>query len=143
MEDNETQVSKYSTGVSINIRIDQLWKDTHLHSRIGLYSAWNLDLDCIWSELSRDFSEKGDKEKDIPSFKDLKEQFNKFESRIKEKGSIMDKKPSGFKDLTKNQIESRDEHYKILREKQLFLARLENKLGKGTSWDNNDEDDID
>ena len=29
---------------------------------------------------------------------------------------------------------------KILMEKQLFLARLENTLGKGTSWEDEDDD---
>ena len=32
--------------------------------------------------------------------------------------------------------------WEILMEKQLFLARLENELGKGTSW-NSGEDDFD
>ena len=143
MEDNEVQTSKYSTGVNINIRIDQLWKDTHLHSRNSKFNAWNLDLDCIWSELARDFKEKEDKEKDIPCFKDLKDEFDKFEKDIVKQGQIKDKKPAGFKDLTKDQIEARGKHYKILRDKQLFLARLENKLGKGTTFDDNDEDDVD
>ena len=58
MEENEHQTSKYSTGVNINIRIDQLWKDTHAHSRSGNYNAWNVDLDCIWSELARDLKDK-------------------------------------------------------------------------------------
>ena len=143
MEDNEVQTSKYSTGVNINIRIDQLWKDTHLHSRNSMYNAWNLDLDCIWSELSRDFKENGDKDKEIKPFKDLEEEFDKFEEDIIKHGQINDKKPVGFKKSTPEEIKSRSKHYKILRKKQLFLARLENKLGKGTTFDDNDEDDID
>ena len=143
MEDNELQLSKYSTGVNINLRIDQLWKDTHLHSRHGLYNAWNLDLDCIWSELSRDFEENEDKKKKIKCFKDLKEDFDEFDDRISKQGQIMDKRPAGFKELTKDQNEARSKHYKILREKQLFLARLENKLGKGTTYGDDSEDDID
>ena len=43
---------------------------------------------------------------------------------------------------TKQEREARDEHYKILRDKQIFLARLENKLGKGTSYKDDDEDEV-
>lgn len=143
MEDNEIQTSKYSSGVNINLRIDQLWKDTHLHSRNSMYNAWNLDLDCIWSELSRDFKEKEDKENGIKSFDELKKEFDKFEGDILKHGQIDDKKPVGFRQSTPDQIKARSEHYKILRNKQLFLARLENKLGKGTTYDDDDDDDID
>ena len=143
MEDNEVQTSKYSTGVNINLRIDQLWKDSHLHSRNNMFNAWNLDLDCIWSELARDFKENRDKEKDIKPYKELEEEFKEFEKDILKEGQIEDKKPAGFKELSKKQIESRSKHYQTLRKKQLFLARLENKLGKGTTFDGNEEDDID
>lgn len=143
MEDNDQQISKYSTGVNINIRIDQLWKDSHLHSRNGLYDAWNLDLDCIWSELARDFGDKEDKKKGILTYNQLKEKFDEFDARILEQGVISDKRPEGFKDLSEKQIEARNKHYKILREKQLFLARLENKLGKGTTYDTGDDDEVD
>lgn len=142
MEDNEPQVSKYSSGVNINLRIDQLWKDSHYHSRGGHYSKWNLDLDCIWSELSRDLKEKEDTTREIKSFKDIKDEFDKFDKDILEKGIINDKKPEGFRDQTPDEITARNEHYKILREKQLFLARLENRLGKGTTWGSDDDDDI-
>ena len=140
MEEIEHQTSKYSTGVSINLRIDQLWKDSHAHSRAGLYSNWNNDLDCIWSELARDLKdEKGKKN----VYEDKQKEFDKFDKDILEKGLIMDTEPSGFIKATDKQKESRSGHYKILRKKQLFLARLENTLGKGTTFDNNEEDDID
>lgn len=143
MEDNEPQVSKYSSGVNINLRLDQLWKDTHLHSRNSRYNSWNLDLDCIWSELARDLKDDGDKKNNIKSYKEIKKEFDSYDTRIISKGKINDKKPEGFREQTKDEIEIRDKHYKILREKQLFLARLENNLGKGTTYDNNDEDEID
>ena len=143
MEDNELQISKYSTGVNINLRIDQLWKDTHLHSRTGRYNAWNLDLDCIWSELARDLSDKEDKKKGIKCYKDVESEFNEFDKEILKAGRINDKQPEGFRELTPKEISARNEHYKILRKKQLFLARLENKLGKGTTWDDDSEDEID
>lgn len=143
MEDNEVQISKYSSGVNINLRIDQLWKDSHLHSRINRYSSWNLDLDCIWSELARDLNDKDDKKNNLKKFKEIKEEYEKFDKEILKFGIIKDKQPVGFKELTQDDISARNNHYRILREKQIFLARLENKLGKGTTYDSDDEDLID
>ena len=142
MEDNEIKQSKYSSGVNINLRLDQLWKDSHYDSRTGNYNLWNLDLDCIWSELARDLKEKENKEKEISSYAEIKKEFDKFDKKILENGVIKDKAPSGFRELTEEEIKSRDKHYKILREKQIFLARLENSLGKGTSFRNDDEDEL-
>ncbi len=147
MEENEEQIkSKYSSGINIILRLDQLWKDTHLHSRIGVYSKWNSDLDCIWLELARDYKDD-DKDKDTNgekgNFKNIKEEFDSFDTEIKAKGGFKDKKPEGFKKLSPEEIESRDEIYKILMKKQLFLARLENKLGKGTTLDEGDDYDFD
>jgi len=39
-------------------------------------------------------------------------------------------------------VENREEQYQILMDKQLFLARLENELGKGTTFGEGDEDDF-
>lgn len=140
MEENEEKISKYSTGVNINLRLDQLWKDTHNHSRSNNFKLWNLDLDCIWAELARDLGKK--KNKDDESFEDIEKNFKKFDDEIKRIGPITDILQKGFKGMSKDDIEKRDKHYSVLRNKQIFLARLENKLGKGTSWETDDEDDL-
>ena len=140
MDEYEQQTSKYSTGVSINIRVDHLWIDTHTHSRSGNYNAWNVDLDCIWSELSRDLKDKKG-EKNV--YETKQKEFDKFDEEILKEGVIIDTKPSGFIKITDKQKVSRSKHYKILRRKQLFLTRLENTLGKGTTFDRNDDDDVD
>lgn len=143
MDENEQLVSKYSSGVNINLRLDQLWKDSHLHSRNGNYNTWNLDLDCIWSELARDLGDKENKKKDVRSYEEIEKEFAKFEEEILKNGVIKDTQQKGFAKATEKELKSRAEHYKVLRKKQLFLARLENKVGKGTTWNNNEEDDID
>lgn len=140
MEENIQQVSKYSSGVNINLRVDALWKDSHFHSRTGQYNKWNLDLDCIWSELARDLKDEKGKE---GTYEEKQVAFDKFDEEILEHGVINDKEPEGFRVKSKDDKEIRDAHYRILRKKQLFLTRIENKLGKGTTWNDNDEDDID
>lgn len=141
MEDNESKTSKFSSGLNIIMRLDELWKDTHRHSRSGLYKLWNLDLDRIWLELSRDLKEE--KSDEIDSYGEIETNFNKFDDDIAKLGDVSDTEKPGFKKLTPEDIKNRNNFYKTLMKKQLFLARLENKLGKGTTFDDGDDDDFD
>ena len=133
-EENEPQISKHSSGISILIRVDGLWKDANLHSRSGLYYKWNCDLDAIWRELARDLSDE--------DYKTKKEEFDAFDATMAEYGSFNDEGRRDFKEPSKEQIENRAKHYRLLNDKELFLKRLENKLGKGTTWDDGEDDDF-
>ena len=135
MNEEEPKVSKYNSGIAIILRLDNLWKDTHSHSRAGLFSKWNSDLDRIWCELSRDLIEK--------EFKKTKVTFDEFDGDMEKLGNFEDSAPSGFKKLEKGKIIQRNKQYKKLMDKELFLRRLENQIGKGTAWDSGDEDDFD
>jgi hypothetical protein len=135
--EEERKISKYSSGINIIVRLDSLWKDTHRHSREGAFSKWNSDLDRIWLELARDYSEGSEE------WKDKKEKFDKFEKDITTEGGFHDFKREGFEKTPRETYLKREKVYKILMDKQLFLARLENELGKGTTHDDGDEDDFD
>lgn len=138
MQEEETQeqkISKYSSGVNILIRIDLLWKETHAHAKIGAYALLNSDLDRIWLELARDL-EKED-------YEERKKIFEMFDESLKKLMPFNDEKPSGFRELSPEDVKKRNDIYELLMEKQLFLARLENKLGKGTTFDEDDDDDFD
>jgi len=137
MEEREEQTSKFSSGLNIVMRLDELWKDSHTHARNGLYSKWNLDLDRIWLELSRDYKEEDE------GWTEKEKKFNEFDTEIKKQKGFHDKKPEGFKKIEQEIVDKRDEVYKILMKKQLFLARLENELGKGTTFEDGDDDDFD
>lgn len=134
--DNEDgqKVSKYNSGIAIIMRLDNLWRDTHTHSRGGAFSKWNQDLDRIWCELARDIKEDEYKKKET--------YFDKFDEELIAKGNFEDNASEGFKDVKPEQIKKRAEQYLILMKKELFLRRLENTLGKGTAWDTGDGDDF-
>jgi len=134
MEGEEKKISKYSSGVNILIRLDGLWKDANNHSRLGLFQKWNCDLDRIWCELARDLEET--------EYDEKKKDFDNFDTQLADLGNFEDNGDVGFQPLTKDQITKRNKHYKTLMEKDLFLRRLENSLGKGTTWDEGDEDDF-
>lgn len=139
-DEDDLQVSKYSSGINIIKRLDILWRDTHAHSRAGQFFKWNSDLDRIWLELARDLKDKAKNENQ--NYEKVKEKFDGFDKNIEEVGNIKDNVEDGFQPLPENEIKKRSKHYKVLMEKQLFLARLENQLGKGTTMEDEDDDDI-
>lgn len=124
------QISKYNSAVAQLQRLDNLWQDAHRHSRSGNYLAWNNDLDKIWSELAGDFKVNNEHEK----------VFNEFLTQLGKAGTISREEIRGFK--TK-QSPDKSKQYLILLNKEIWLRRLQNKLGKGTKWDEGEDDYMD
>lgn len=133
MEEQEQKISKYNSGVAIQIRLDLVWKDANDHSRKGDFTKWNNDLDVVWRELARDISTK---DWDIK-----KKELEKFDTDISNIGNAAVEPPKGFQKIDPKVWKKRDELYKLLVEKELFLKRLENELGKGTKF--GDDEDFD
>jgi len=134
--EDEQKISKYNAGVAIQIRLNNLWQQTHKYSLVDRYYLWNTVLDRIWLELSRDLKEK--------EYIEKKKLYDEFNYELTKTGKIVDAKDdNGFLDPTKEEYEKREKQYKILMDKQIWLARLENELGKGTAWDEGDEYDFD
>jgi len=143
IEENEERISKFSSGINILKRLDSLWKKTHLYIENNLYEKWNTILDIIWLELSRDL--KTEDYNDSINSKGEKiigkeNEFEQFDKDLAKLGQFRDKGNSGFHPPTQDSITKRNKQYKILKEKQKFLARLENELGKGTSWGESEDD---
>jgi len=127
MEEVETEIkkSKYNSGLFQISRIHNLWLLCHQASINGNFYRWNIILDRVWCELARDLFERSEDEYNKKS-----EEFNKFDEQI---GIIKDKNES-FSEPSKEEIKKRNDQYKILIKKEVFLRKLENELGKGTSW---------
>ncbi len=141
MELDENKTSKFSSGLNIIMRLDVLWKNCQDFKRRGNYSSWNDELDTIWLELARDLSKKEyndtkDNGKNVKGYKSI---YEEFEGKLKEQLPFNDSL-LGFKKPDADIFKRRDEQYKILMEKQLYLARLENELDKGTTYEDEDED---
>ena len=142
MEETNDKTSKYSSGVSILVRLNSLWIKTQEFILNGRYQSWNTTLDIIWLELARDLKEKANTSKHIKSFEEYSKEFNEFDEDIKKIGTFNDTTSNGFEKVSKGEIEKREKHYNLLKKKQLFLARLENIIGKGTTYDDEDDDDM-
>jgi len=140
--EGEKKVSKFSSGLNIIMRLDELWKNCANFKRRGEYSKWNEELDTIWLELARDIEtdEYEDVEEDGKIKKEgLKTKFKKFDKKLKELLPFQDYF-KGFSEPSLEVLKKRSKQYELLMEKQIFLARLENDIGKGTSWGEKEDD---
>jgi len=142
MEETEVKTSKYNSGIAIIYRLDALWKDANNHSRAGLFSKWNADLDRIWCELARDlketdYNDKKDKDGKLKT-EGYKSKFDKLDKEVLSLGNFKDNMQDSFDRLTLSDVKNRESQYKSLTEKELFLRRLENHVGKGTAFEDSD-----
>lgn len=119
--------SKINSAALINIRLHNLWNDTHLHSRKGDYASWNADLDRVWCELAAD----------VKNGSPFLEKFNEIKGKLKEVNPILKwNEVKGFQELSKEQKEKQQSQYEVLMDKEIFLRQLQNEQGKGTAyWD--------
>lgn len=127
----ETKVSRYNSAGDQLQRIDRLWDMAHKFAREGDYASWNRVLDRIWLELAGDL----DKEDDSITT------FTTYNVTVAKLG--IDSKPlSGFNKVGDDYHTRRAKQYLLLMDKELFIRRLQNKLGKGTAWKDEFEDDF-
>ena len=135
MEDEGQQTEKislYNSGMAQIKRLDELWAKIHKYAEGGLMTKWNWGLDRIWCELVGDLEEESEEEdkKDSPIAK-----FENFKVLIGNINNQFIQRNINVQDYQRNM-------YEALMEKEAFLRRLQNKLGKGTKLVDADEDFI-
>lgn len=143
--EEEQKTSKYNAGVAIQMRLDGLWKLVNVNCVAGNFKNWNSYLDRVWSELARDIKEieyNDFKTKEGKEVIGYKTKFDKFDEELGKLGKFNDNAADSFKPVTSDETDKRNKQYKLLMEKELFLKRLENHLGKGTAFEHEDEDDF-
>ena len=120
------KISLYNSGMAQIQRLGELLTDTHKHARAGKLTNWNWDLDRVWMEL-------------VGNLDDDDDRIEKFEEFTITVGNLN-------KSLINKQIKSeeyRQQMYQLLMDKERFLRRLVEKLGKGSKLVDADEDMID
>lgn len=118
----EEKTSKYNSAIAILYRIDLLWKDCHYHSRNGQYLKWNLDLDRVWCEVSADLSED-----DVKMFNEINIELSMVGFKLNKEGEMI----------------NRHLLYPILMKKELFLRKVQNKIGMGVAYEESLDDYMD
>lgn len=123
------KVSKYNSAIDQLQRIGEIYRDCHKHSRQKDYDAWNEDLDAVWRELAGDIQEDDD---DFKSMGEINKEIIKLYP-------LMRPNYKGFNPPVAGDIKRAQEQKAHLAKKELFLRRLQNKLGKGTAYDEDDD----
>lgn len=131
-ENFKLQKSKISGAWLQNIRMDFLWKLCNGFALQHQYANWNSVLDRMWCELAGD----------IPPSHPFTRKILKYnESLAKIDLVLTNVYEEGFEKLSDTKKKKLEEIKKILMDKEIFLRRVTNKLGKGTKYVNKDEDD--
>jgi len=129
-EANEDKISRINSAGLINSILENLWRESYNAMAAGDYLKWNSKLDSIWTILGGDCDDNGEEDKSMA----------KINLDVYEKGSLKSKAGTGF---NQNVNPNNALQYQLLLRKSLFLRRLQNKQGKGTAYQNDDDDDID
>lgn len=122
--------SQFNSAIAQLYRLDDLWKDSHRHSREINYAKWNEDLDRIWLELSSDSDDVDKKKIDDINMRIASSALYAATSQLR---------------ITNVVLYSRLINYqkKLLLEKEVFLRALLNKQGKGSQYKDEIEDYMD
>jgi hypothetical protein len=121
--------SKINAAGLINLTLERLWIDSYNAMANGNYFLWNIKLDSIWAILGGDETEDSE----------IVKQFNDLDLKIHENGG-WNKGSKGFVIENKGNMSLQ---YLLLRNKSIFLRRLQNKQGKGTAYDDGSADYMD
>ena len=133
MDDENSEdkfTSMLNTGGLINLRLHDLWILVNKHRISGNYYSWNLTLDSLWSELVGDLEEHDNQEKKYLLYNKLLHKHLPLYSGYQ----------VGFNKIKKEDMEKIKYQYAILLAKEIFLRRLQNTLGKGTAWKDENAD---
>ena len=128
----EEKISRINSAGIINITLENLWKDSYNAMTKADFVTWNRKLDAIWLILG------GDVKKNSPEDKE----FMKLDLEVHETGNL-GKKTTGFVKPNEDMQTNAAKQYLILRNKSLFLRRLQNRQGKGTAYESEDDSDFD
>ena len=107
----ETKISRYNQALGQIIRLDHLWQRFHNNVLEGKLKEANFILDRIWGELSGD------------AIKDNETDINKVNKKI-------------IECITDN---NKEKFYITLMEKETLLRKIQNKQGKGTAYEEDDD----
>ena len=130
-EIEDEQVSRINSAGLTNITLENLWRDCYSAMAKGNLILWDRKLDAIWTNLGGDCKKNGNEAKDL----------RKIDIKIAEIGSLKNKN-SGFNKKPSSSSLNLAKQYLLLKDKALFLKRLQNTQGKGTAYAS-DEDEWD
>lgn len=115
-EEQTSRKSKINAAFLELVRLDKIWNKCHEYKDKGNLSKWNEQLDSAWAELGGSLNPKIKTEK---SFIDTIKILNKLLVKYRRNRLAMNK---------------------ILINKQMILKNIQDHQGKGTAYEDEDED---
>lgn len=127
------KVSKINSAMLVNLTLNNLWVEYYQYFMQGRFLDANSNLDCIWTILGGESNIQG---------KDIEVKYNEIEKELSESGGLQNSiSIKGFNGISKGQITKLINQKNILLKKALFLRRLQNNQGKGTAYEDADEEE--
>jgi hypothetical protein len=122
-------------------RFDEIKKRAQRFALQSNHFLWNIELDNMWRELAPDLLQKYEKKQD--TVKKKYDEIKEINIRlIKTFPLIGGSTGNGFNKTSMQRNLQIGEQYQILNEKEIWLGELQNELGKGTKWADEDADSM-
>lgn len=141
MEETE-QTNKLSFANSAYAQIyrtDEIKKRAQRHAANSNHFSWNIELDNLWRELAPDLPQKFSKQPD--KIKLVYSKLYEINKKIFTTYPLISGTGiTGFNKITKERAQQISLQQQYLTEKEIFLGELQNELGKGTRWADEDSD---
>lgn len=131
--DSDQKISKYNSALDALKRIGEIWRSVRVDVISGNYSAWNRELDRVWAELAGDLKYDGPEQQKI----------DRFNEDILKLYPLAVPNSNGFNPITDDDNKRYSKQYLLIFKKEIYLRSLQNKLGKGTAYIDEDEEGID
>ena len=121
---------KFTTALGIVIAIRELQNKANEYACANNFIGWNLTLDAIWRELAEDEKVK---DEDFVRMREVNDKLvaAKFFETYKS---------YGFNKPPKEKMGDRSVHYQLLQEKEIFLRKLQHRIGKGSTYEDSVDD---
>ena len=128
----DEKTSRINAAGIINITLENLWRDCYSSMAKGDLVTWNRKLDAIWIILGGDCTKGGAEEI----------QYRQIDEALYRTGKL-NHKQIGFEKANENEHILAAQQYLLLKNKSIFLRRLQNLQGKGTAYETGDDYDFD
>jgi len=143
MDTGTQKVAKYNSAISQLLRLDNVWQQSYKHMLQSNYFLWSVDLDAIWIELAGDLFNPDNKLSSGRKVKQVLNDMNFIDGELIKLSPLVSGQHSTFNKRPDDYLTKVSKQYLILRKKAVYLHQLQNDLGKGTKWEEGDDDYMD
>lgn len=139
MEETTNKTSFANSAYAQIYRFDEIKKRAQRFALQSNHYHWNIELDNLWRELAADLPQKFGK--DTENYKKVYANILKINLDILSTYPLITGNAgNGFNKLTPERNKIIALQYQYLNKKEIFLGELQNEIGKGTKWADEDSD---